>query len=112
MTVRQKLLSFIAGLVVFMAATFFVLSHGYLETLFRQYAQATGRYEATDWAQALANYYFQNESWVGVDGVMRFMLHSGQYGDVQVVALYDTNGNLIDTVADRRGSKVPRFRKR
>ncbi len=99
MTVRQKLLSFIAALVIFMAATFFVLSRGYLESLFRQYVNDARMNETSQWAYNLAYFYSQNDgSWVGVDAYIRGLLHFGQFGDVQEVILYNADGQLLDAV--------------
>lgn len=110
MTVRQKLLSFIAGLVVFMAATFFVLSHGYLESQFRHYADRTKQSETANWQYMLEYYYSSNNgTWIGADDFIRGAMQ--QYpqlvGDTQEINLYGPNGKLLVAVRSGPGREPP-----
>lgn len=95
MRVRQKLFAAMATLVVITSVAFFTLSHGYLSSLFRQYAQAAREGDAETWASYLEYYYQANgNSWFGVDIFIHQLAH-GNAGQVSSLILYDAQGQVV-----------------
>ncbi|MCL6547473.1 MAG: HAMP domain-containing protein [Alicyclobacillus sp.] len=109
MSVRAKLFSAMVVLVVFMAGVFFVISHGYMENRFRQFAVAAREADAQQWAAMLSYYYQKNGgSWKDVDQyvdqINEQKLSAGRVTGLERLAIVDNRRRLI--YASRTSSHI------
>lgn len=99
--VRSKLFIVMAVLVSFMAGVFFSISHGYLESLFRQYAQAAQQYNSQQWGRLLAYYYANNgDSWNGVAPYMAniFQRTASEDNGLRYMVVFDAQNQVVFTI--------------
>lgn len=66
MSVRVKVWIAMGTLILWMSAAYFGISHIYLDSQFRQYANASHQQQAKRWADYLASYYSTHHTWAGV----------------------------------------------
>ncbi|MBX5436085.1 MAG: HAMP domain-containing protein [Alicyclobacillaceae bacterium] len=100
MSVRAKLFSAMVVLIVFMTGVFFVISHVYMENMFRQFAVATREADAQQWAVMLSYYYQKNGgTWRDVDKYVRQIneqkLSSGRETGLERLAIVDQDHHVI-----------------
>lgn len=104
--VRSKMFIVMAVLVSFMAGVFFSISHGYLENLFRYYAQVAQQASTQSWQRLLASYYVQNgNSWNGVYLYLEniFQRTSSEDNGIKYLVVFDAHNHVVVGV----GSDVP-----
>lgn len=109
--VRSKLFIVMAVLVSFMAGVFFSISHGYLESLFREYAQAAQQATTEQWGRVLAYYYVMNgNSWDGVQLYVAniFSKTTGEDNEPhpEYLVVFDAQNHLVFSVGSGSSASV------